>query len=437
MTHTVLVGASDKRACISSNAKRTDLAAGGDKMKRYYVYTLLMFGVISQSSPVLAADLFGRTLDLPSFQLPLDAEVNALRHTPPSPPVAGAYGHGFDSMTGKVLPQVCVKVTSLIPKAGGVPSGGGEHVFHEDTSIEQLRNDSKTTAGASLLYDAFSVSASGSVVNGSFFNSFGRYIAAYQEVITNEFIAKGEGNNGDLTLTALALANLKIGLSTFKSACGDHFISGYREGGIFNVVASVKAATDDKWSANEASVNLGFKDIFGANFSNSSNYSKISSSSSFDVRDISSGVVSPAVSMENLYQSYADYGKLVVAKPGLVSFVFTPYNALGGADAAKIPDFSALEEAEIEILAAKRDQARSNSNDLQVAVDAISKGYSKIFLIDTKPEDARTEIDKYIEDIAIAADGCRNATTPGGCTTAIEKVGTVPANHVKRAPPGP
>lgn len=123
--------------------------------------------------------------------------------------IEGVYSQGFDSVTGKILTKKCVKVTSLQAKAGTVVAGSGEHVFHEATSLEEIRTDTKTSASASLLYEGFSASVGGSVVNGSFSSSFGRYVTAYQEIITNEYEARGNGDNGDVQLTKSALAGWK------------------------------------------------------------------------------------------------------------------------------------------------------------------------------------------------------------------------------------
>lgn len=396
----------------------------------------LMFActcAVAQESPQPVGS--GLQLELPESSLTLDNEVLLLQHTniapKPLPAVPGAYGQGFDSATGTLLTKKCVKITSLAPKGGTIPSEKGEHAFHEVSSLDEIRSDTKTSASASLLYQGFSGSAGGSVVNGSFYSSFGRYVTAYQEIILDEYQGKGEGANGDPELTPPALSDLKIGKSTFKSSCGDHFVSGYKAGGVFSVVVSIKSNIDATWKQNDIDVSAGFKGIFGANFSQSSGYSKISKASSFDVRDLSAGVIYPAVSLEDLYKSYNGYQDLVKAKPGLVSFVFTPYSALGGA-AKGIPDFSDLEGAKLEELARKRDTARKISNDLEVANNAAANGMAKYFVVDVKPEDARVEIDRYLADIAKAVDACRTATEPNDCTKAIDLVPAVPPNHVKK-----
>lgn len=174
---------------------------------------------------------------------------------------------------------------------------------------------------------------------------------------------------------------------------------------------------------------LGFKGIFGANFDKSTNYAKMDSSSTFDVRDLSTGVIASAVSLQNLYQEYQDYQKAVTAKPGLVTLVFTPYKALGGA-AADIPNLTELEMTKLEELARKRDRIKTISNDLEVANDAVARGLPTLFKIDSKPEDIRTVIDAYMASIATAVDTCQNTADSSVCIQSINQVGPVPANHV-------
>ena len=381
-----------------------------------------------------AAPLGGAKLEVPFFQLRLNASSLALKDAAlKAAPVTGDYGKGFDSATGETLGNVCVKIVALPPKGGTVTSPAAENVYHESISLEQTRSDTKTSASASLLYDAFSASIGGSVVNGNFSNSYSRYVTAHREIVVNEFVGTGVGPNGNYELTQTALDNLKLGPATFRAVCGDHFVSGYKLGGVFNVVAAVRATTDSSFNQHQTDIGVGFADIFGANFSQSANYSKVRMASSFDVRDLSVGVVSPAVTLETLSSAYTNYEALVKQNPGLLSFVFTPYSQLGG-QAAGIPDFSALESAKLGQLAAKRDRARTNSNDLDLALTAKSQG-ADLFAIDGDPEAARKEFDDYFSAIAVAVDKCRHSTTPPACTAAVDAVPAVPKARVSRKTP--
>jgi hypothetical protein len=392
---------------------------------------------VAQPAPMTSNGF--RQLVLPAEQLggQFDFSILLLDKTKPTPVVPGAYGHGFNSITGERLPKACVKITSVVPKAGFVAGQSGDRYFHEVSSLQAVREESKISAGASVLYSGFSLSAGGSVVNGEFHNSYGKYITAYSQILSDEFDTRGEGENGNPLLTNSAKNDAKDPV-TFRAACGDHYISGYKLGGTFSAVAAVKAMVDQNWKQNQTDVSVGFKGIFGANFSQSSDYSKIRNSSSFDVRDLSVGAVPQAVSLENIYQVYNDYKALVDAKPGFVSYILTPYQALAAPELKNIPDFSFVEGAKLDELARKRDSARTISNDLIVAQDATSKGFAYFLLqkagTPIKPEDARQEIDDFFTKIAVAADACRLATTETACTTAIDKVPAVPENFVKRAP---
>lgn len=120
------------------------------------------------------------------------------------------------------------------------------------------------------------------------------------------------------------------------------------------------------------------------------------------------------------------------AKPGLVTYVFTPYATLPG-KAATVPNFTALVAAKMDELARKRDLAKTYSNDLILASTSESLGY-KYFVIKGDPEVARGTFDKYFAEIARAVDACRTAVMPKDCINAIDDVSSVPKNVVSRVP---
>ena len=361
-----------------------------------------------------------------------DYSVLSVDRTKKKDVVPGAFGQGYNSVTGEFLPKVCVKITSLVPKGGAVPTPEGNSAIYEVQSLSEVQSSSRIAGGASLLYSGFSLSAGGSVLNGEYHNSYGRYTSTYQKIVTNEFQGRGEGPNGDPEPTGSALKDIK-NIEVFRAICGDSYVSGYILGGTYNVTGGVKATVDKDWKQNETNVSLGFKDILGANFSSSSSYAAMKSASSFDVRNLSVGVTfEKPVTFENMYEIAQNFPNLVKSNPGVVTFVFTPYQTLG-AEFKKLPDFSFVRSVKLDELARKRDAARTISNDLIVAQDAANKGFS-YFTLDMKPGDARDEIDDYFTKIGLAVVACRKATKENDCVDAINDVKQVPPNHVKRAP---
>lgn len=404
-------------------------------MRAIYLF-FLAIQVAVPAFAQMAAPSATLKLEVPARFFRSDMDSLSLTRTavwsPPALAVPVQYGRGFDSATGELLSTACVGVASLEAKAGPIVSPTAENIFHESTSQEGTRADMKTGASASLLYEGFSASVGGSVLNGNFHNSFGRYVTAHREIVVNEFVSRGYGPNGDFRLTDAAAKLLDKGPATFRAACGDHFISGYKLGGVFNVVAAVRTNLDSNYKANETNVGIGFAGIFGADFSQSTGYGNMRSSSQFDVRDASSGVIFPAVSLETLKASYDAYESLVKANPGLLTFVFTPYATLPG-KAASVPNFTALVAVKMEELARKRDRAKTQSSDLVVASNSVGLGFD-YFVISGDAEAARKELDDYFASIAKAVDACRRGAVPNACVAAIDGVPTVPQNRVSRKP---
>ena len=360
-------------------------------------------------------------------------------------PDLSIFGQGYDSATGLFTKNACVTMTKVIPSGGPFTGGTGQHLFNEVSDLTNVLNSSGTSASASILYDGFSLGAGGSVTGGDFSSHYSRYVVAYSRVILNEYQARGTGLNGNPELASQRLVSEALNdPPKFREECGDHFISGYQIGGVLSAVGSVTAIVDKDWSANKVNVSAGFAGIFGANFGASSNHDKFRTSSAVNLQDLSAGTLSGAVSLENLNATYYGYDAAVNAKPGFVAYVFTPYSVISSV-AGHVPDFTALEGEELRQLAQKRDEARTNLNDVIIAQKAIANGYS-YYSFDAPPPgttptpgaasgaDARSALEDYLKSVASAADACKSANTPEGCSKAIDAIGAPPPSHVKVNP---
>jgi hypothetical protein len=197
-----------------------------------------------------------------------------------------AIGMGYNALTNEFIPNVCV--------AGSAPSikfGAGELAGTIDrkriVKIENMADHqaaSGSDVGFDFAYKLVSVGFASGTSSSSFYNSIDQYARIYVRVTTE----------GEALLNPVWAERGKTyssgKLSTFTDKCGTHYVRALYKGHLLDQTYRFATNTASISSASKNDLSFGVGKIFGLDYSDTNNLTKINANSSMNIEEESRGI---------------------------------------------------------------------------------------------------------------------------------------------------
>ena len=174
-------------------------------------------------------------------------------------PIQIAPGYGFDSLLGTIhSAKPCVEGT-LDPPTQGTPGGQGNITGFVASSSVEYANQSNLTAAISLGYGIYSAHADREVITSEAGSSF--YENAF---IKSRWVTDSRRFAAGLTADARRLLDKKDYI-TFRTICGDRYVSGVSYGAEFSARISVRTTSSTEQQSTRTTLQAAVTGVkFGA-----------------------------------------------------------------------------------------------------------------------------------------------------------------------------